>query len=233
MSTMQYVDPRELNDLASLAAKGGLARGVAYVHDVCTSRADLEHRLTDCVAEAPDQLMYIAGDELILLRDLGDILLASCEGVVGWVRKGDVRFEAVASTSGKSSLDLSARDSLPRTILTAPSPPTKPTALPEEPDLSQATRDLKRVSGPFELDSPQQSPAIEREGQQFFVQQNPPEPEAEKRQSVTSVASSEAFGGIGGFMMGDETTEEGHDSFGDGVEDLTGAIVVNPLCARS
>jgi len=41
MTTMQVIDPRELNDLAEFAAKGGLGSTVAYVHVwfhlICTS----------------------------------------------------------------------------------------------------------------------------------------------------------------------------------------------------
>lgn len=41
MTTMQVIDPRELNDLAEFAAKGGLGSTVAYVHvwfhPICTS----------------------------------------------------------------------------------------------------------------------------------------------------------------------------------------------------
>ncbi|WVQ79628.1 hypothetical protein IAT38_001728 [Cryptococcus sp. DSM 104549] len=203
---MSYLDIRELNELMALAGRGGIGRGVA---------------LTDCVAEAPDQLMYIQNDELILLRDLGEVLLASCEGVVGWVRRGDVKFEGVASSSvggvgrgtpvgdevqgGEETGDDSGEegveegesgvwemvDPVPRTVLTAPSPPPSaspphsyPTISPdwrlsdvdsntdtdavglEEPQLHDAG---KRISGPFELDSPFTSPAlgnVEKEG--FF-----------------------------------------------------------------
>ena len=35
MKMVQYIDPRELNDLARFAARGGLGSGVAYVYGRC------------------------------------------------------------------------------------------------------------------------------------------------------------------------------------------------------
>ncbi len=168
--------------------------------------------------------MYIAGDEVVLLRDLGDVVLASCEGVIGWVRKGDARFVSMASTSGRSSQDVHVKNALPRTVLTAPSPPTTQSmTLPDEPTAFPGPLDLKRISGPFELESPQQSPGIEKEGQRYFPQQQTqPQQEPMKRDSMASATISEAYDGIGGFMMGDETSEEGHDSLDDGMEELRG-----------
>lgn len=194
-------------------------------------------RTTDCIAESPEQLMFIQGDELILLRDLGNVVLASCEGVVGWVEKGQVEFDHVASTSSPRTiqLDVPASDDVPRTILTAPSPPVKPVDLPVEKtsklDVAPPSlRNSKRVSGPFELDSPQQSPNLEQVNQTFFDQQQslpsvphkdePTTDGDDKRESVTSVASS-ALGGIGGFMMGEDTSEDSHLQERD-VEELSG-----------
>ena len=179
------------------------------------------------MAEAPDQLMYIAGDYMILLRDLGEILLASCEGVVGWVRKGDVQFESLASTSGALVTDSPSQDEPPRTFLTA-SAPNQHSLLPLPQTVGGPRAMLsKSISGPFELDSPQNSPGIESENQQFLGKQGKkatPAPKAEisTRASMASVASSDAFGGIGGFMMEEGTSEEGHESLSDGMEDLTG-----------
>ena len=34
--------------------------------------------------------MFLTHDRLVILRDMGDVLVASCEGVVGWVRRADV-----------------------------------------------------------------------------------------------------------------------------------------------
>jgi hypothetical protein len=72
----------------------------------------------------------------------------------------------------------------------------------------------KRVSGPFELESPQTTPGVEKAQDSFAEQQ-----EADKRRSVLSVASS-AFGEIGGFMMGDEERVVSSD----GVERLDGEL---------
>jgi hypothetical protein len=201
-------------------------------------------RLTDCVAEEPDQLMYIKGDELVLLRDLGSVLLASCEGVVGWVQRENVRFDSLASTSRPPSPSLPSTD-LPRTVLTAPSPPSASEPLPKtrtettteaqpETALTTVPRLSKRESGPFELESPEPTPGPEQSQQGFasFQAAKAEEAKAEKakmdnakRDSVTSIASS-ALGGIGGFMMGGGgASEEGHVAFGaadDSVEHLEG-----------
>ncbi|KIR34313.1 rab GTPase activator [Cryptococcus deuterogattii MMRL2647] len=124
--------------------------------------------LTNCVAEEPDQLMYIRNDHLIILRDLGNVLIASCEGVVGWVRRENLRFVTLASGSANASpiLDKPQEDSLPITVLTAPSPPpaTSPHAIKSERDdaLDTPFIEFKRSSDPFDLESesPQVSPAL-------------------------------------------------------------------------
>ena len=182
--------------------------------------------------------MYIAGDDLILLRDLGDILLASCEGVVGWVRKGDVQFNSLASTSKATLTDSARQVAHPRTLLTVPSPKSPNThsslLLPQIDEGPNALLS-KRISGPFELESPRSSPGIESESRQFFGQQGNREnpmlkAEISNRASIASAASSEAFGGIGGFMMEEETSEAEHDSFLDGMEDLTGTKSCLVVC---
>jgi len=219
--------------------------------------------------------MFIKGDQLVLLRELDDVILASCEGVVGWVKKGEVQFEQVASgssspkSSARPSLDGPERDDVPRTILTAPSPPPDRHELPEIVESRlDAPRGSKRVSGPFDFESPQQSPGVDQIDTQFFQQQRYPvnskannvaktesgeetatnvavlavsskeraetneeqadELEAQdeqgedvdKRESFVSIASSEALGGIGGFMMGDSASEEGESM--DMTEELRG-----------
>lgn len=63
----------------------------------------LTNSLTDCIAEGPDQLMYIQGDTLVLLRDDGDDFLAYCEGEVGWVKRQNVSLDALASSSAPTS----------------------------------------------------------------------------------------------------------------------------------
>lgn len=59
--------------------------------------------LVDCVAEGPDQLMFMEGDTLVVLRDLGDELLAFCEGEVGWVKRENISFDNLASSSSPPS----------------------------------------------------------------------------------------------------------------------------------
>ncbi|RXK39913.1 hypothetical protein M231_02847 [Tremella mesenterica] len=123
---MSYLDPRELNQLAALAARGGIGEAIALV---------------DCVAEAPDQLMYIKNDTLVLLRDLGDILLASCEGVVGWARKDGLR---ILSLAGSTSISPDHPTGL-RTVVVSPSPPTNHIHLPQLDD---------HISSPVPLANP-------------------------------------------------------------------------------
>ncbi|WVR06760.1 hypothetical protein IAU60_003795 [Kwoniella sp. DSM 27419] len=224
---MRYFDPRELNDLMDLAGRGGIGKGIA---------------LTDCVAEAPDQLMYIKGDELILLRELDDVLLASCEGIVGWVETRNVKFDSLAGTSSPPHAGATG---LPKTILTAPSPPMRGTTLPghdasHQPEGEISKTDLRRISGPFELESPQPSPHLGKENEGFFSrkeelprnsggsQQTSSVARAADgpiRDSVVSTTSSDAFGGIGGFMMGgaeDNDSEHSHEEENrkDTVEEL-------------
>ncbi|OCF31932.1 hypothetical protein I316_06314 [Kwoniella heveanensis BCC8398] len=249
---MRYLDPRELNGLLELAGRGGVGTGVA---------------LADCVAEAPDQLMYIEGDELILLRDLGDVFLASCEGIIGWVERKNVKFDSLASSSSSSSnppsptrskpkLVLpSSNGALPSAVVIAPSPPSETSPLPSPlPDyngegdgheLRPRRGDLKRISGPFELESPQASPSLGQEDQGFGFfgrqhaqhlpshgQENTGDQATESlnteswtekqeaetvRESMMSSTSSEALGGIGGFMMGGSgapDSEHGDDATG-------------------
>ncbi|TYJ52193.1 hypothetical protein B9479_007208 [Cryptococcus floricola] len=83
---MAYLDLRELTQLIHLADRGGIGTATAN---------------TDCVAEQPDQLMFIRGDRLVLLRDLGEVVLASCEGVVGWARRGDLEGVEIAGGSDR------------------------------------------------------------------------------------------------------------------------------------
>ena len=171
--------------------------------------------------------MFIKGDVLILLRELADVDLASCEGVVGWVKKGEVEFDSVASSSSpRASVDVPSHDDLPRTVLIAPSPPVAAVSLPEPGSLLlDAPEQSKRASGPFEFESPAQSPAIDHTDTTFFsLQQHRPEDDDIKRDSITSIASSEALGGIGGFMMGDGANVNDPDM----TEELTGEYCSKP-----
>ncbi|BEJ16396.1 hypothetical protein CspHIS471_0510010 [Cutaneotrichosporon sp. HIS471] len=94
---MRRLDPRVIDDMLALAARGGLGQATA---------------LDDCIAEGPDQLMYIQGDTLILLKDDGDEFLACCEGEVGWVKRQNVLLGALASGSAPSSPERIASPSL-------------------------------------------------------------------------------------------------------------------------
>jgi hypothetical protein len=164
--------------------------------------------------------MFIKGDELILLRELPDCVLASCEGVVGWVKLGEVEFDHVA---GSSASVTDHTNNLPRTILTEPSPPPTTAMLPTtSPDPIAG-----RVSGPFELESPQPSPSIDQT--EFQLGQAPralsgKSSAEENRESIASIASSEVLGGIGGFMM-DPAMDVG-DRYDPETEELKGGFQV-------
>lgn len=212
---MPYLDLRELNALTQLANRGGLGSAIAYVpltHSARTLSQKLTNMfsLTDCVAEEPDQLMYIQNDHLIILRDLGDVLIASCEGVVGWVRRENLRFVTLASGSANVSpvLDKPQGESLPITVLTAPSPPP-PTSPPQgiKPEQNDALDtpliEFKRNSDPFELESesPQISPALSLSSpgsssprsDSFFPPPRPPK--SRYRQSPSSSVNGKAGDG--------------------------------------
>jgi hypothetical protein len=157
--------------------------------------------------------MYLSGDSLILLRDLGSILIASCEGVVGWVNKEHVHFDRIASAStlspksSSSSISVIPHEDLPRTVVHSPSPPLRhrrlPSVLEQEAGKklsAEPKEEDRRASNPFELDSPLGTPGVESAEKKFEV----PEEEVQRRESVMSVDSvnSSSFGGIAGFMMG-------------------------------
>jgi hypothetical protein len=177
-------------------------------------------RTHDCVAESPDQLMYISGDTLILLREEEEVVIAACEGVVGWIKKGDVDFNLSPPLTKENG-------GIPNTIIQSPTPPTHPIPLPADDvyagvdddegglEVDAPTPDSRRASGPFDLGTPNHSPGVERENTEFFDQVPPlpsttatevevgrdEETQRRIRESYRSSASS-GLGGIGGFMMG-------------------------------
>ena len=172
----------------------------------------------------------------MLLRELGDVLLASCEGVVGWVEKDSIDFKSIASNSSLSpvlasnSQTFDTESQIPRTVLISPSPPTSPASIAIPPRSASLKVDTphegRPISGPFELDSPISTPGLDKADETFFPDQSTKEEivdmnmdTAESRQSVSSIASS-AFGGIGGFMMGgaDPKVSEATDN----MENLSG-----------
>ena len=80
--------------------------------------------------------MYIAGDTLVLLRDMGPIALASCEGVVGWINKDSIDFGPnLVTTTTDSKESSTSRVTpgglvVPDTIVSSPTPPSKTVSLP-------------------------------------------------------------------------------------------------------
>ncbi|EJD50153.1 hypothetical protein AURDEDRAFT_18366, partial [Auricularia subglabra TFB-10046 SS5] len=73
------MDAANLARWTRFAAKGGIGRCVA-VHD--------------CVAESPEDLMFLTGDEIVVLVQLNEDgrFLGYCEGVVGQFSAADVQF---------------------------------------------------------------------------------------------------------------------------------------------
>ena len=167
--------------------------------------------------------MYISGDTLILLREEEEVVIAACEGVVGWIKKGDVNFNLSSHVTKENG-------GIPNTIIQSPTPPTHTIPLPVQDvyagvdedeeegglEVDAPTPDSRRASGPFDLGTPNHSPGIERENTEFFDQVPPlpasttatdvdvgrdEETQRRIRESYRSSASS-GLGGIGGFMMG-------------------------------
>ncbi|EJT99137.1 hypothetical protein DACRYDRAFT_42624, partial [Dacryopinax primogenitus] len=70
------MDATQLARWTRFAAKGGIGRGTA---------------LRDCVAEGPEDLMFMQGDEVVVLMSVAEgKYLGYCEGVVGHFQMTDV-----------------------------------------------------------------------------------------------------------------------------------------------
>ncbi|CCM03483.1 uncharacterized protein FIBRA_05617 [Fibroporia radiculosa] len=128
------MDATELGRWTRFAAKGGIGR--------CTA-------LQDCIAEEPDELMFMTDDEITVLMqftDREDMYLGYCEGVVGRFRGSDVHFHSRLKkpiltkrtsssglapsrsrpTSSQSTMTLVARDTASPPVPLHPSPaPTR------------------------------------------------------------------------------------------------------------
>ncbi|ODO08309.1 hypothetical protein L198_00032 [Cryptococcus wingfieldii CBS 7118] len=223
---MAYLDLRELTQLIHLADRGGIGEATAN---------------TDCVAEQPDQLMFIQGDHLVLLRDLGEVLLASCEGVIGWARRRDLASLKLASGSAPTSPSPpAAEEVLPTTMLTAPSPPPAHVEQFQQPlqatiaglGLEGPARDdtIRRdsgTSGPFELetDSPQPSPdlysSFAKEGEAFDLPPRPPK--SRFRQSPSG--KDKIRGGDG--VQGGGSVASSSEASSSGVYEGIGGFMMN------
>ncbi|KAI0033861.1 hypothetical protein K488DRAFT_23383, partial [Vararia minispora EC-137] len=80
------MDAAQLSRWTRFAAKGGIGK--------CTA-------LQDCVAEHADDLMFLKGDEIIVLvrlEDEKDSFLGYCEGVVGRFDGARVQFHGKLKT---------------------------------------------------------------------------------------------------------------------------------------
>lgn len=84
--------------------------------------------------------MYMEGDELVILRVVGELLLASCDTVIGWAKRENIRFVSLAGSSspprkqspallpsppsfGPSQATKAVDDEIPTTMISSPSPP--------------------------------------------------------------------------------------------------------------
>ncbi|KAF7294733.1 Rab-GAP TBC domain-containing protein [Mycena indigotica] len=78
----RQMDATELARWTRFAAKGGIGKATA---------------IGDCVAEAPDELMFLKNDEIVVLLQFTDednMFLGFCEGIVGRFRAADVYFHS-------------------------------------------------------------------------------------------------------------------------------------------
>ncbi|KAH7097869.1 hypothetical protein BKA62DRAFT_623365, partial [Auriculariales sp. MPI-PUGE-AT-0066] len=75
----QKLDAQNLARWTRFALKGGIGRCVA---------------VQDCVAQNPEDLMFLKGDEIVVLVQLSEEgrFLGYCEGVVGQFSAADVHF---------------------------------------------------------------------------------------------------------------------------------------------
>nr|ODO03987.1 hypothetical protein L204_00329 [Cryptococcus depauperatus CBS 7855] len=204
---MSYLSFQELEALTQLANRGGIGTATA---------------LEDCIAKEPSQLMYCKNDHLIILKDLGDVLMASCEHVVGWVKRENLVQLTIAGTSSESKSsspqiwDGNTERNIIKTTLTAPSPPPSgktlqsahhsiiqsPLQHPSAHSTFQGSQSgSKRISGPFELDSgiePSHSgpglPTYSHENKEGEVFLLPPRPpKSLHRQPSTSIETNHSF----------------------------------------
>ncbi|VDC03245.1 unnamed protein product, partial [Peniophora sp. CBMAI 1063] len=83
---MDALDATQLSRWTRFAAKGGIGRATALV---------------DYVAEQAQDLMFLKGDEIVVLMKLeegGDVYLGHCEGVIGRFSASNVRFHSKLKT---------------------------------------------------------------------------------------------------------------------------------------
>jgi len=146
--------------------------------------------------------MYISGDTLILLREEEEVVIAACEGVVGWIKKGDVQFDTHQSQGKGIEMEKEMGQGIPNTIISSPTPPLRNTPLPPVEDVytgvtedddeeerglevDHPTPDSRRASGPFDLGTPNHSPGLDKDDTEFFSGQDvPPLPTSENQESL-------------------------------------------------
>ncbi|KAJ7043134.1 hypothetical protein C8F04DRAFT_874828, partial [Mycena alexandri] len=75
------MDAADLARWTRFAAKGGIGK--------CTA-------ISDCVAEAAEDLMFLTNDEIVVLMQLPEenLFLGYCEGIVGRFHANDVHFHS-------------------------------------------------------------------------------------------------------------------------------------------
>ncbi|KAH8827630.1 hypothetical protein DL96DRAFT_1795512 [Flagelloscypha sp. PMI_526] len=134
------MDATELARWTRFASKGGIG--------TCTA-------VEDCIAETPEDLMFLKGDEIVVLFQEAESYLGFCEGVVGRFEGSRVRFHAKLKRpvmTKRSSM--AAKSPQPSPVPPSPSlgrmssfttneslalktPPLEPLSSPESPDTAR------------------------------------------------------------------------------------------------
>ncbi|KAL5534857.1 hypothetical protein ACEPAG_1322 [Sanghuangporus baumii] len=154
-TTTPAMDGTELARWTRFAAKGGIGK--------CTA-------VQDCVAESPEDLMFLKDDEIIVLMQLSGqtgFYLGYCEGVVGRFRGDHVKFHGKLKkpvmTKRASASAVSVASSPPPSVTPSPRMPLSPLTTSSSVTNTSSTptrdRDSTALSDPFdlELDAPPKS----------------------------------------------------------------------------
>ncbi|KAL5495886.1 hypothetical protein ACEPAI_1350 [Sanghuangporus weigelae] len=151
-TTTTAMDGTELARWTRFAAKGGIGK--------CTA-------VQDCVAESPEDLMFLKDDQIIVLMQLSGqtgFYLGYCEGVVGRFRGDHVKFHGKLKrpvmTKRASASAVSVASSPPPSVTPSPRMPLSPLTTSSSVTNTSSTptrdRDSRTLSDPFdlELDAP-------------------------------------------------------------------------------
>ncbi|OCB89507.1 RabGAP/TBC [Sanghuangporus baumii] len=169
-TTTTTMDGTELARWTRFAAKGGIGK--------CTA-------VQDCVAESPEDLMFLKDDEIIVLMQLSGqtgFYLGYCEGVVGRFRGDHVKLHGKLKrpvmTKRASASAVSVASSPPPSVTPSPRMPLSPLTTSSSATNTSSTptrdRDSRALSDPFdlELDAPPKSKTSEEGGSNTNTQTN-------------------------------------------------------------